>query len=240
MNTVGADDILARLRSLLPPWFPSATPVLDAVLSGAATAFAWIYGRIAYVAAQARLGTATGPFLDMLSVDWFGFGTFPRLSGESDDFYRARIELELFRERSTRKGIERGLTNLTGFEPKIFEPWNAQDTGGFGVTWALNEASSKIGSDALPYNVFIDAVEPPGAGIPNLAGLNDAQGGLGAGEFAMADLGKITGAVTNADIYRTVNSCRAAGVTAWVSIGPPPVISGRIGIDFAIGLTPLG
>ena len=115
MATGDATDILARLRSLLPPWFPSSAPVLDAVLTGSATASSWVYGRISYVTLQTRLKSMSGPFLDLFANDFFGFGGYLRAIGETDASYVGRIEKEIFRERQTRYGVDLALYNLTPY-----------------------------------------------------------------------------------------------------------------------------
>jgi hypothetical protein len=64
--------------------------------------------------------------------------------------------------------------------------------------------------------------------------------GIGGGAFAFADLSKISCTVTNQDIYNSVEATRAAGVTAWVNIGPKPIQSGRLGFDFYLTTSQLG
>src|SRR5580704_92227 len=53
-------DICRRLRAVLPTqWFADSTPVLDAVLSGFASGWSWIYDILQYVKAQTRIATAS-------------------------------------------------------------------------------------------------------------------------------------------------------------------------------------
>lgn len=214
-----ANDMLARLKSLTPyRWFSNAAPVRDAVFGGIADSLAWCYDFIQYAARQTRLATMSDQYLDMMALDFFGLRIIRRAS-QSDDSFRSTILKEIFRERGTRKALIDALKDLTSHAPKIFEPTNPQDSGGWGVLFAFN-AAGRWGA-AMPRTVFIDAYEPPGSGIPNLAGLNSPQAGWGAGSFAFAELIMVTGPVTNQDIYDTVEATRAAGVTAWVSISSP-------------------
>lgn len=213
------NDMLARLKGLIPyRWFSNNAPLRDAVLGGIADSLAWCHDFIQFAAQQTRLSTMSGAYLDIAALDFFGL-RIKRRGDQTDDSFRATILKEIFRQRGTRKALIDALNDLTSHKPKIFEPTNPQDTGGWGVMFAFN-AAGRWGAN-MPRTVFIDAYEPPGSGIPNLAGLNSAQGGWGAGAFALADLKMVTGPVTNQDIYDTIEATRAAGVTAWVSISSP-------------------
>jgi len=58
--------MLSRLKAVLPSrWFPDTTPVLDGMLTGLASASAASYGLLTGVRLAARIGTATGGFLDI-------------------------------------------------------------------------------------------------------------------------------------------------------------------------------
>jgi len=238
MATGDQRDMLYRLRALLPPsWFPDIAPIRDGLLSAFAATASFIYGLIAFTRLQLRVATATGIFLDLMAFDFFG-RRIKRKASQTDASLRATIQTEVLRERVTRAGVQKAVSDLTGSPVTIFEPFNPMDTGGFGVMFAFNAAGA-WGSDKLPYTMFITAVEPVGAGIPSLSGLNNSWGGFGAGAFAFADLSTVSGQVTNQDIYDTIEATRAAGVTCWVNIGPPAPTTGRIGVDFAIGETPI-
>ncbi len=239
MPTGDQTDILQRLRALVPAsWFRDAHGEIDAVLGGVAANEAFIYNLVQFAKAQTRVQSASGGFLDLFAFDYFGLH-FQRKPGQSDAAWALAIENELLRARVTRSAVIKAVHDLTGTQVTLFEPWNAADTGGFGAAWALNEPKSAWGSGAYPYTMFITAVEPLGAGIANLSGLNDAQGGFGAGEFALADVHLTQGAVTNQNIYDTINATRASGITAWLSIGPPPVAGGRLDMSFYLDTTSL-
>lgn len=171
--TVGTQsDMLSRIKAVLPTgWFPSSTPVLDGVLSGPAYMMAWLYSMLQFVILQSRRLTATGVYLDMIAVDFFG--TFlKRRVNETDANFNIRIGKELFREKVTRKGMVQALTDLTGRAPVIFEPERPADTGcwnGLGSTLAYN-TSGGYGSLLLPFQYFITAFRPTGVGVAGVAG----------------------------------------------------------------------
>lgn len=92
-----------RLVSVLPAsWFPGTSltagatpisltevPVAD-LMQGYGFGFAANYTELTYTQLQTRLATATDTNLDQASIDFFG-GVLPRVFGESDTSFRARI-----------------------------------------------------------------------------------------------------------------------------------------------------
>jgi hypothetical protein len=234
-----SSNLLSRLKSLLPSrWFSYTAPLRDAVLGGIGDSLANAYSLIVYAATQTRLATATGFWLDLAAYDFFGLRV-QRLPNELDAVFSQTIRNEIFRRRVTRQNIAKAVTDLTGNGVTILEPWNANDTGGFGKTWALNEPTSFIGSSGLPFTMFITIVNPYGSGVPNMSGLNNTQSGFGTSYFGLSDAALITGTVTSQNIYDTINANRAAGVTCWARIIPVPPTYYRIGSTFAIGVSPL-
>ena len=140
--TVGSTaDIAARLRAVLPlRWFPAppapgeaeTAPILNALLLGMAAPLAGVYGLIQYVGQQTRLATTTGTNLELTAQDYFGFGNFPRLTGEADAAYAARIKAARLPQRATRPALAAALTGLTGQASVIVEPLNGADCKGYG------------------------------------------------------------------------------------------------------------
>ena len=213
--TGDADDFVQRLKAVLPPhWFGDTTPVLDAVLTGLATAWTWLYGMLTYARVQTRIATATDDWLDMISQDFFG-ARLPRRSGEADDSFRQRILLEIRRPRATRPALIEALTDLTGRTPVIFEPARPADTGAWNLALGYGAAGA-WGSLSLPCQCFVTAFRPLGSGIANLAGWG--AGGWGVGASAYASLSMVQGQVTDADIYAAVAGTLPAAVTAWTQI----------------------
>lgn len=243
MATGDQADIVARMRAVLPPtWFPlpnsdgtSNSPILDGLLNGAAAAGAWLYSLLQNVILQTRIATATAPFLDGIAADFFGTNLV-RQPLEGDPTFRARIRATLLLPLGTRAGIIAALTSLTGKTPRVFEPWNTQDAGAYntGSPLAYNVGGG-YGSLLLPAQVFVTAYRAAGDGIREVAGYYGTgnltgSGGYGVGAVEYGSPSMIAGHVTDAAIYATVNSARAAGVTAWVAIsdgylpsGPAPL-----------------
>lgn len=255
-------DILSRLKSVIPPWFGTNTPVLDATLSGPSNSFSGIYALVQYAILQTRIKTSTDGWLDLIANDFFARG-FQRRFNEPDAAYRARILKEILRPRVTRVAVSNALLDLTGIAPIIFEPGRIADTGALGVlappTFAfggvmlpgtglgmtsdstiITSDSTLVTSDEGPMPVpfygvgawgslnypdqfLVTAYRPPGAGIPNAAGLTSVSaptsgGGYGSGALEYVNLTNINGPVTDAEIYAAIARSVAAGVTAWTKI----------------------
>jgi hypothetical protein len=217
------NDMLARIKAVMPKgWFPTVTPILDGVLSGGAWAWSWAYGLIAYVQLQARRLTASGPFLDMISADFFG--TFlPRRTGETDALFSARIGREMFREKGTRAGMIQAITDLTGRVPTVFEPAYTLDTRGYGVACGYGVAGG-YGSLLLPFQFFLTAFRPTGLGVASVAGcgtiggFNGMPGGYGVGAIEYANPSMFVPPVTDTDILNVINDVRSAATIAWTRI----------------------
>ena len=217
------DDMLARLQAVLPSrWFADRSPVLEGLLAGLAWAGQWLYEQIAFTRAQTRIATATGVWLDIIAWDFFG-RRLARRNGQSDDALRRRIGLELLRERGTRAAVISVLEDLTGRPPAVFEPARTSDTGGYG---GLQGGGGGLGygvaggwgSLALPFQCFVVAYRPQGAGIANVAGWGTNAGGYGSGSAEYATLSMIQGQVTDSDINAAVSTVLPATGIAWLQI----------------------
>jgi hypothetical protein len=233
MATGDSGDMLSRLKSLLPRgWFADGAPIRDAVLGGIADSLAWIYGFIIYAKLQTRLATATAPFLDIASLDFFGT-SLPRRNGERDPAFSARIRAEITRERQTRNAIVTAVTGLTGRPPFVIEPANPADTAIYGIGTYYGQAGI-YGSLLLRNQVFVVAYRPQGAGIANVAGYG--RGYYGAPISRYVDQAEIQGPVLDADIYATIAKTVAAGVTAWVEIlnNPIAVPTGGYSLNYSV------
>lgn len=208
-------DIVARLKSVLPArWFGDSTPVLDALLSGLAAAWSWLYQLLAYARLQTRIATATDDWLDRIAADFFG----PRLArrtNEDDDDFRHRILLEIKRPRATRPALIQALTDLTGRPPSIFEPARPADTGAYNLALGYGAAGG-WGSLSLPCQFFVTAYRPRDSGIAAIPGYG--AGGWNQSASAWASLGMIQGQVTDPDIFATIADTLPAGITAWSRI----------------------
>ena len=209
-------DILTRLKALLPNgWFKGSTPVLDGILTGIASGLSQVYGFIAYARLQTRIATATDAFLDLISFDYFGY-RLPRRSSESDTAFRTRLKAALLLERATRKGMVQALTLLTGRAPILFEPANPLDTKCYNSTAFYNKSGS-YGSVALPFQVFIIAYRPFVQSAGNLSTYN-GNAYYNSPTTNYANLGLRAAAVTDQDIYNTIDSVKPANTIVWVQL----------------------
>ena len=170
---IGTDaDMALRLRSTLPAgWFPvsppapaaSVTPVLDGLLAGLGAAWSFCFSLLNLAAAQARIQTAFGIFLDMISIDFFG-SQLPRKSGEADDSFRQRISISLISRRGTRQDVGRAVAQVTSSAPVICEPMRGADCGGYGSLsrsgagggLGYNTPGLHYGSNGLPFQYLLN------------------------------------------------------------------------------------
>lgn len=240
-------DMLGRMRAVLPArWFPDTTPVLNAVLSGIASVWASAYA-LQFVRAQTRIATASGPFLDMVALDFFG-AALTRRCGQDDNSLRQAIGRELLRERATRPALQSALEDLTGRTPVIFEPSRPADTRAWGAAcgWGV---SGGWGSLAMPFQCLVVAYRPAAGAVSSVVGYYAGQGwagggyGVGAAEYMSGN--SIGSVVTDADIYAAIARTMPAGTIAWVNIGadlaetPAPAGPGVFGA-FIFGTSTVG
>lgn len=180
-------DIVGRLKAVITStWFPntsqgqlSNSPVLDGLLNGVAWVWAQTYSLLQFAKLQTRIATASGVFLDIIALDFFG-SFIKRRNAELDNSFRVRIKKELFREKATRAGLIKALTDLTGRVPGVFEPAYPLDTGGYGRTGM--PAGTGLGYGVaggygcllLPFQYFLTPYRPTGGGIATVAGWGGA------------------------------------------------------------------
>jgi hypothetical protein len=199
------------------------TPVLDGVLTGLASVWAWFYSLYSYVYLQARIGTATDVWLDMISRDFLGTKLL-RAPGVKDAQYRAQIKAAILQPRGTRAALRQVLTTLTGRAPWIFEPANTTDTGGYNIGGIGYGVGGGYGDLQLPFQAFIVAYRPSGGGIANVAGygnlatFNYGAGGYGTGAIEYGNLDQIEGEVTDAMIQTAVASVMPEATIGWLAI----------------------
>ena len=246
MATGDKADFAARIAAVLPRgWFPASAPVLTGILTGIGSAYASAYALIQYAVTQTRLATCTDVWLDMFSTDFFGSG-LPRLYGESDTAFRARIKINLFAPKVTRPAMIAALTNLTGRAPVVFEPTNVTDTGAMTTAAAPvwgGQAYNTIGawgSLAMPMQFLVTAYRPPAnfAPVGNI-GASNSQGArpvctiggygsrtltisqnvtLAGGSMALTSLAEDEPIISDDLIRATVNATRPVATIAWMRI----------------------
>src|SRR6185312_11672150 len=129
-------DVIGRLQRWLPTrWFPSDIGTrIYATLAGFSSALSAVYAQIAYVRKQTRLGTVTDGFADLASQDFLG-DRLPRLSGETDAAYVARIKANIFPTANTRSAIEAAVVAVTGNPCRLIEPWQPNDNARYGSSF---------------------------------------------------------------------------------------------------------
>lgn len=224
MATGDQNDFAGRLRAVLPAgWFPTVTPILTGVLTGIGNAFAAIWNEIQYTILQTRIATATGPWLDGISQDYYG-GMLPRLAQEQDAAFSARIRANFFLIAATRAGLTASVFALTGRNPRIFEPANTQDTGGYynlatkqggGIGYGV---AGGYGDLLLPYQFFVTVYQPISGGIANVNGYGGYLGGYGVGAIEYTNPSMDVGLVTPAEMQAAVEKCVPSGYVAWMNI----------------------
>lgn len=186
------NDFLARLKMTLPPWFPDATPVLDAVLSGWATTWAFVYSLFSYAKLQTRIRTATDGWLDMIAGDFFG-ASLQRRTYQTEAAYRSLILTSLLRERATRNALIKIGQDITGRTPILIEPKNPSDSGAYSSGISFYGSAGQYGSLLTnKYECFLKVFRPL----------------VGTQWYGIPD----------ADIYAAVDSVRPNNVTVWVQI----------------------
>jgi hypothetical protein len=211
-------DIFSRLKAMLPRWFGDDTPVLDTVVNGLAAMLANVYSLYAYAKQQTRLLTMSDAWLDLFAGDFLG-DKLHRKANESDAQYRARIQINMFRERGTRAGVIKVLQDVTGRTPIVFEPQRPADTGAYSAPNSGYGMAGGYGSLMLPVQAFVTAYRPAQSGIPNIAGYGISTAGYGiASQADYASINQAIGAVADADIFAAVDSVKPSGTTLWVRL----------------------
>jgi hypothetical protein len=235
MATGDVPDLVYRLRTLLPPWFPNQgqAPVLDAILTGIATLLSTSYGFIQYARAQSRISTASGGWLDLIAWDFFG-SRFQRRPTETDLSFQPRLKKELIRPRLTRPAIISMVRDLTGFTPSLIEPFNGQDLGGFDLGNLALDAAGGMGATNHNNQIWVTAFRPITYGLQIAAGFDAGPGGFDTGLLELLDPQVLPSVVADAEITARIQQTVAQGIFANIGIiSPPPAIAWDVpGVDW--------
>lgn len=216
MATGDPADMQDRITATLPSgWFPDVAPVLSGLLAGAASVLASVYSLLQYAISQMRLQTMTEAWLDMFAADYFG-DSLERFADETDAAYRARITVNLFRDKVTRAAVVSVLQDLTGHAPLIFEPGRPADAGAWGAAagWGVTGGWADRG---MPFQFLVTARRPTPSGLQGAGGWG-ASGAWGAGGTEWGNLVQFQGAVTDAAIYAAIASVLPANTIAWTRL----------------------
>lgn len=201
---------------------PTNSPVLDGLLSGCAATWSWVYSLLSFTKLQTRIATASGIFLDIIAYDFFA-NFLGRRSLELDSVFRGRIQRELFREKGTRAGLVKAVTDLTGRAPFLFEPGYTNDTGGYNTGSMGYGVAGGYGSIALPFQCFIKVYRPVGGGISSIGGYGSSPGGYGVGSLEYVNPSMYNVPVTDQDILNTINDVKPAATIVWTYITNFPI-----------------
>src|SRR6516165_10631444 len=209
--------LLARVKAVLPAsWFADDTPILDAVLTGAASAWVEMFSLLNTVNQQSRIGTASGIFLDIAAQDYFG-SALTRRTAEADSAYKVRIQQNLVRPRATRAAVAQALQDLTGRTPLIFEPRNPVDTGVYNVNMGYG-VSGGYGSMAMPYQFLVKARRPDSLPVSNASGYAAGPGGYNTAPAFYADVAEFQGNISDAEIYASIAAVVPTTAIAWTNL----------------------
>jgi hypothetical protein len=215
--TPDVPGLLARIKAVLPArWFADASPILDAVLTGMASAWVQMFALLDGVEAQTRIATASGIMLDIAAQDYFG-ETLPRRIAEADAAYSARICQNLVRPRATRASVVQALQDLTGREPVVFEARNPADTGGYNVNLGYGLAGG-YGSMLIPYQFFVRAFRPDSLPVSHASGYGVGPGGYNTAPAFYAETSEFQGNISDVEIYASVAAVVPTAGVAWMNI----------------------
>lgn len=234
MPTGSQSDFVGRLQAWLPTrWFPTeaqnvngSVPRIYALLSGAAAAFAQVWNQLQYARTQTRASTSTDGWLDLASEDFFG-GTLPRLPGETDPAFQARIKANLFLPANTRAAIEEAVEKLTGYPARMIEPWQPNDNARYGSSFYGYNTVLRPGQYAngnQRYRGLIQTSLPAGgiSGLPHRGYGNAFYGSAGYAPGGAFYLQQSPEQGTSAQVNAVINKLRSIGISVFIQFIPPP------------------
>lgn len=242
-----APSMLRRIRDLLPPgWFAepgdqigtakAPDPILESYLSGIANGIAgWIWWFLQYVTQQLYITTATGGWLDIASVDFFGDGVLPRYPGESDAAFLARIQANLFPPANTRSAIQNAVEVVTGSAARMIEPWDPRNnavygTAFYGVDGIVSPGNYSNG--ASRYQGFIEATLPAVTDLGDQPQYRFYDGAFYGNHTPAAGFywnGPAGSASASQLVYNIINKLKSFGTTVWVRFLSPAEVEMQLG-----------
>lgn len=187
-------------------------------------------GGIRYALAATRAQSATDDALDLVAQDYFGatgLYALPRLPGETDGSYRARILASLLRSGATRAVITAAVEKVTGFPCRVTEWWRPSDTGCWGRGyWSVDTQATPFrwtggGKFAgLAYQGFVECVLPrsqPFGNNPTPCYDQTFYFGVAGSSF----LDGSAGLVGPQAVYDAINRAKVYGTIIWVKFVSP-------------------
>lgn len=212
-----------RLADLFPRGWASDTAKYSgnvySLLLSLGQQLAYVQTEVQYAALAQRIQTETSPELDLASIDYLG-GTLPRPDGASDAAFAQAIIAALFQPVATRQALSNALQKLTGFAPRMMEPWNVNDTGAWGVGgpsfWNVDniENPARWGGDQR-YQGFIETTPPA---IPSIGPNNPVLTWDTAYWNVPGYFFGIIPSIGEETLNTLLNQIRAYGTTVWVKL----------------------
>jgi hypothetical protein len=238
---LSATDYANRMAALFPPGWSSPEAkspggVLYAVMGMIGGGLSFENGGLIYSLAATRIQTAINGALDLASLDYFGSGLYavPRNPGESDASYRVRLTAAMLQPRATRAAISAAVEAVTGYAPRIIEPWRPADTGAWGhFYWDVDNARTPFRwtGSAIPaqrnlaYQGFLECVLP----TPALLNGNPVPcyDSIFFWDSPGSSLIDLEPSVTLGPqvVYNAINQTKCEGTIAWVKFVPAPAPS---------------
>lgn len=228
--TLSGGQFAARLADLFPRGWSSddakQTGNVYSFLLSLGAELAAVQVEVQYAAAAQRIASETSPELDDASTDFLG-DALPRPPGASDTAFGQQIIASLFQPAVTRQAIFNALQTLTGFAPRMLEPWSVKDTGAWGYQsyWNIDTVDNpaRWGNGSLRYQGFIETAPPS---IPAIGPNNPI---LCWGTSAYWNVpGYFFGIVEPVDIDAIdalVNRIRAYGTIVWLKLVAPGTLA---------------
>ncbi len=242
--TLTPAQFAARLAAGVPAgWSSSAAKnnpggVLNDVLLMLGTELGFLTGAMAYADDATRIQTAQGAALDLASLDFFGSGAYavPRLNGESDASFSARLLGAMLPAGATRPAMYNALLKITGFPPRLIELWRPYDTGvidGVGGPAAAGVGTmyldvdnvtqpARLADTGLRYQGLIQCVLPLAQPFGNnpMPAIDETIYTDTAGS-SMVDTppSPVSG---TAEVYNAINRMKCEGTICWVQFVPAP------------------
>jgi hypothetical protein len=223
---ISGPQFAARIADLFPRGWASSDAMqagnVYALLLSIGNGLSFVESEVQYAALAQRMQTETFPELDMASVDYLA-NRLPRPAGATDSQFAKAIIAELFKPASTRSALYNALLALTGYAPRMLEPWNVCDTGAWRATsyWNVDTVANpaRWGNGGLRYQGYIETAPPS---IPTIGAGNPI---LTWGTAYWGSPGYFFGIIPDVDeaaVDDLVNRLHAYGTTVWLKLVNPP------------------
>ncbi len=221
------DDFALRIAELFPNGWaaPEAKSqsggILHTLFGAWGGQLEFVFDQLTYAYNAIYLQTATDPELDLGSKDYLG-DFLPRPPGMDDETYAALIRDSIFRPAATRQALSDALYRLTGYRPRMFDPWCPGDTGAWDTVsfWGIDTVDNP-GVMATPDSIYQGFIRSAPMAVP-------AQGGnpvLTYDDGAFWDVAGYSFRTIVLPsynlIFSTLRRLHAYGTIVWVKIVPP-------------------